>query len=336
MAGLEVDVPDVVKVTAEGIVIQFDPGLTGAAGRSQELVRINSAKVLFPKFGVQGEIRPFDPSTGHNVTLGPNDASTGLIPGLVVRRNGFTIGTAELSIGREDTSGGALTTASSQKKITFGDILEFDDLRIGVNNFEVNFDATNPVVFNGSIFVASGGAKFFPGRPFSAELKDRDTADDVNPDGTPNDEAVRLQLTFSQGKVSSFQFQVDTMVIHLSSFVTLTATDLRLDTGAAANQELISFQSVGAVVMWASAALHTPSPLLSRRWLVSGRSGSSGAWQTCVLAFGLMPNGSSMSARFLSPSPLASVSTTAASAKARTTKMSLPSSPSSRSSAWFE
>src|SRR5207245_1428218 len=100
VAGLEVDVPDVVKVTAEGIVIQFDPGLTGAAGRSQELVRINSAKVLFPKFGVQGEIRPFDPSTGHNVTLGPNDASTGLIPGLVVRRNGFTIGTAELSIGR--------------------------------------------------------------------------------------------------------------------------------------------------------------------------------------------------------------------------------------------
>ncbi|PYQ01027.1 MAG: hypothetical protein DMF83_26620, partial [Acidobacteria bacterium] len=160
----------------------------------------------------------------------------------------FTIGTAELSIGREDTSGGALTTASSQKKITFGDILEFDDLRIGVNNFEVNFDATNPVVFNGSIFVASGGAKFFPGRPFSAELKDRQTADDVNADGTPNDEAVRLQLTFSQGKVSSFQFQVDTMVIHLSSFVTLTATDLRLDTGAAANQELISFQSIGAVV----------------------------------------------------------------------------------------
>src|SRR5204862_7693715 len=140
----------------------------------------------------------------------------------VVRRNGFTIGTAELSIGREDTSGGALTTASSQKKITFGDILEFDDLRIGVNNFEVNFDATNPVVFNGSIFVASGGAKFFPGRPFSAEMKDRQTADEVNADGTPNDDDVRLQLTCSQGKVYSFQFIVDTMLIQLYILVSRT------------------------------------------------------------------------------------------------------------------
>src|SRR2546428_13751128 len=147
------------------------------------------------------------------------------------------------------SSGGALTsTTSGQRTIKFGSFLEFDDIRIGVNNFEVNFDAESPVVFNGSIFVASGGAKFFPGRPISATITDRQTADDVNPDGTPNDEAIRLQLTFSNGRVDSFQFQVDTLVIHLSSFVTLTARELRLDTGAAADQELISFQSIGALV----------------------------------------------------------------------------------------
>ena len=87
-------------------------------------------------------------------------------------------------------------------------------------------------------------------------------------------------------------------------------------------------------VVFASAALHTPSPFRSLRWLVSGLFGSSAVVQTPPTGFS--PNGSSMSARFFSPSPFASVSTTAASAKARTMKLSLPSSPSSRSSAWFE
>ncbi|MCB1127981.1 MAG: hypothetical protein KDM81_15915, partial [Verrucomicrobiae bacterium] len=171
------------------------------------------------------------------------------IPGLVVRQNGFTLGRAELAYGIDDVSStNQLSGTNGQRQIRLGNILEFDDIRIGVTNFEVNFDAANPVQFNGSIYIASGGAKFFPGRPISATIKDRTSADDKNIDGTPNTEALKLQLSFTDGRVDSFQFEVDTLEVTIGTFVTLRAVGFSLDTGAADNKEIVSFISVGAQV----------------------------------------------------------------------------------------
>ncbi len=234
--------PDVVDITAEGVEIKYDP----AGDRTQELVKVNSATILLPSFGVRGTIRPFDPNTGRNVD--PASTSSGLIPGLVVRPNGFSIGVAELAFGIDDPNRAPLTSTTGQSKISFGGIVEFDDLRVGVQNFTVNFDAANALDFNGSIYVASGGARFMPGRPFSAAITDRATADDRNSDGSPNDEAIRLQLSFTDGKVDSFQFRIDTMSIQLGNFVTLTARDFFLDTGAEDDEEMVSFQAIGAKV----------------------------------------------------------------------------------------
>ena len=93
IASLEAHVPDVVDIFAEGIDIKYDP----KGPRSQELLKINSATVFFPKLNVRGVIKPFDPNIGRNVE--DTGQTSGVIPGLVVRLNGFTIGTAELGFG---------------------------------------------------------------------------------------------------------------------------------------------------------------------------------------------------------------------------------------------
>ena len=123
-------------------------------------------------------------------------------------------------------------------EIAFGDILEFDDLRIGVTNFKVTFG--EDLDFDGTIFIASGGAKFLPGRPVSATLSDRITAEPDLAPGLPDTEAVRASLEFEGGEVKGFIFEVDTLRITLGSFLTLTATDLFIDTGAEADEELVS------------------------------------------------------------------------------------------------
>src|SRR5204863_7959011 len=84
VAALEVVVPDVVQINAEGIDIHYDPANKRP---DQELVRIDNATILFPKFGITGSISPFDPTPGV-----PGDE----IPGLIVRSNGFTLGTAQI------------------------------------------------------------------------------------------------------------------------------------------------------------------------------------------------------------------------------------------------
>ncbi|MDB4411102.1 hypothetical protein N9182_00820, partial [bacterium] len=232
---LEIDVPDVVNVTARGITINYDPafGAEGSetAGMAQELVKIDNAVIQIPAVNIQGTL---------------NDVT--------IRDNGFTLGNAEICYGCLDSpnSGTALNddgTARSDQNtaIKFGSILEFDDIRIGVNDFTVNFDAENPVDFDGEIYIASGGVRFLPGKAFSGTLSDRNDASDVT-NGVQNTEAVRATLSFTNGKVDSFKFHVDTLELNLSSFVTLRATDFMLDTGAADDEALVSFMSVGATV----------------------------------------------------------------------------------------
>jgi hypothetical protein len=210
VAQLEVVVPNVVEGRAQGIVVQYDP----AADKTQELVRIDRATLTFPKFGVSGEIAPFDPD--------PKKQGDE-IPGLVVRGDGFTLGQAELSFGPANG-------------IQLGSILQFDDLRVGVTNFRVNFDPANVVpAFDGSIYFASGGARFFPGSTlFNASILDRDAADDVDVDGAPNTEAMRADLEFESGEVKGLVFEVDTLNVNVgigtSLGLTLNARDFQLNT----------------------------------------------------------------------------------------------------------
>ena len=234
---LEIDVPEVVNVTANGININYDPsfGAEGSAteGMAQELVNISGAVIIkVPSVNIQGTLQ-----------------------GLVIRDNGFTLKTAEICYGCLDSTknnGTALnadgTVASNQKAaIKIGTILEFDDIRIGVDDFTVNFDAEKAVDFDGEIYIASGGARFLPGKAISGTLSDRNDATDVT-DGVQNTEAVRATLTFTAGKVDAFKFDADTLELNLSSFVTLRATGFMLNTGANADEALVSFISVGATV----------------------------------------------------------------------------------------
>ena len=159
---------------------------------------------------------------------------TAASPGLVVYTDGFDIGEAQL-IYKPGGGGGSNTSADDAgggpARSASRGILEFDDLRIGVTNFKVTFGQA--VDFNGTIFVASGGAKFLPGKPVSATITDRLSAEpDIAP-GVPDTEALRLGLEFENGKVKGFIFEVDTLRITLGSFLTLTATGVDINTSAA-------------------------------------------------------------------------------------------------------
>ena len=116
----------------------------------------------------------------------------------------------------------------------FGSILHLDDIRIGVTNFDVNFDdpLSTFTKFSGSIVFATGGAVLLPGKPTSAVISDRLTADDKNPDGTANTEAMRAELKFDEGKVAALIFRVDTLKLTIADVLTLTAQDFNLNTGA--------------------------------------------------------------------------------------------------------
>src|SRR5205085_9836227 len=97
---------------------------------------------------------------------------------------------------------------------------------------------------SGGIYVASGGAKFLPGKPISATITHRPNNNAQS--SASNTEAIRLTLTFSNGHVDSFRFDIDQMKIQLGSFLTLSGTDLHLNTGAADNEEMLHVGSIAA------------------------------------------------------------------------------------------
>ncbi|HPV80387.1 MAG TPA: hypothetical protein PLK64_11350, partial [Dermatophilaceae bacterium] len=248
VASLEAEIPNLAKLTAEGILVGYDP----AADDSQELIRINSATLTLPKFGITGSIRPYDPAQASNIAannIRANDEPMlGVIPGLSIRGNGFSLGTAELAYGLPPEAGG-LTPSSGvvDEKITFGGILELADIRVGVSGLTVTFGTET--TFTGLIYIASGGAKLFPNGAFGATISDRLTADDRRPDGTADTEAFRIAVTFAAGKVQAFQMSIDTLEVRLGTFVTLTARDFLLDTGAAGTSDrMVQFGSIGAKV----------------------------------------------------------------------------------------
>ncbi|HEX6130520.1 MAG TPA: hypothetical protein VF044_02260, partial [Actinomycetota bacterium] len=220
VAGLEVLVPDVLRITGSNIVINYDPN----AAASVPIVTVGSASIEFPTFGITGSITDFR-----------------------IRRNGFDLGSFEIKY----RPGGTTNTVGTNgpQTIRFGSILELDDIRIGVTNFSVTFGQA--IDFDGTIYIASGGVKLMPGSAFNATITDREGVETgpFLPGQTANNtEAIRAALEFENGRVKAFQFKADTMRIQLGSFVTLTAKDFFLDTGADATEELVAFTSLGAEV----------------------------------------------------------------------------------------
>ncbi len=249
---LEVVVPDVLVITAEGITVKYDPKSTDPG---QELIRIDEATITFLAFDVQGSIRTFDPTPGVNGTAGDE------IPGLSIRKNGFTLGVGEICYSCPPpagiqatstpppvtgTSSGA-ATSNPDGKIRFGSILVLDDIRFIIQNFSYTVD--QPVDFNGSIAIASGGAALNIGQSFSAVITDRpNAANDKRSDGSDDTEAIRLQLDFEGGRVKGFVFEVDTLKIRISNFIEISAVGFELNTAAGADEALVQFIQVGAKV----------------------------------------------------------------------------------------
>ncbi|MBI3447906.1 MAG: hypothetical protein HY049_03165, partial [Acidobacteria bacterium] len=241
VAGLDVNVPDVVRVTGSGIRVSYDPNYSAAknGGRAQELVVIDQASINFPKFGVTGIIDSF---------MGT--------PGLTIRDNGFKLGTALLQFGGTPPPPppGFPAAAPAPKPaggIKLGSLIEFDDLRVGVQNFDVVFDGSNPFAnFSGNIFIATGGAKFLPGRPVNAIISDR-----LSGEPAADTEAARVTLEFDSGHVKALLFSVDTFRVQLGSFLTLSGRDLKINTGAKGTEELVSFASIAAEVTIGSLVL---------------------------------------------------------------------------------
>jgi hypothetical protein len=156
-----IEIPNALKVTGSGIIFNWDPNYDPAenGGARQRLLVVQQASITFPAFGITGQINP-------------NDGS----PGLVVYTDGFDIGEAQLIYKPGATGPNAMSqTSGATGKIGIAGILEFDDLRVGVTNFKVTFGQA--VDFDGTIFFASGGAKFLPGKPVSAIISDRLSAE---------------------------------------------------------------------------------------------------------------------------------------------------------------
>ncbi|MBI3875270.1 MAG: hypothetical protein HY300_04795, partial [Verrucomicrobia bacterium] len=219
VSGLTVDVPDVVHVEASNIRVQYDP----AGADTQELVRIDSATISFPKVHLAGQISPYN--TG-----------TEVLPGLVVRRDGFKLGQAEIIYGGTVTAGSTAATnttpnAAANDPIRIGP-LTFNDIRVGVTNFEVLFNGSNPFAgFNGSIFFASGGASLTLGSAFTASVTARA--------GSATGEALRVDLQFENGRVKGVVFMADTLTLTFGSshFLTLTAKDFTIDSSKAGTDD---------------------------------------------------------------------------------------------------
>ncbi|MCG8701351.1 MAG: hypothetical protein MI922_25075, partial [Bacteroidales bacterium] len=214
VSDLAITVPEVLTAKASGILVQYDPD----GNENQELIRIDRAQLDFALFPVSAEISPYQD---------PNDP-TRMIPGLIVRSNGFGLGQAQFLY---------------DQSLGFQSSLTLDDLMIGVTDFEVDFDSG--ITFEGSIYVASSGADFFSGK---ARITDRDTADDRNTDGSENTEALRAELTFNDyGRLDALIFQADSINLLVGDILTLTAQDFALDTGAGSDEQMVSFSSLGAI-----------------------------------------------------------------------------------------
>ncbi|MEW6157129.1 MAG: calcium-binding protein, partial [Verrucomicrobiota bacterium] len=223
---LTATVPDVVVATANGISIKYDPANTTG---TQELVRIQSASITFPKFDITGSISEFD----HD-----GNASTPKLPGLQIRQDGLRFGRATLKYGPSplnslppSTAQGAMpapTTMTPSNGVTgtpainLGSVLTIQNISISVSDFEVLF--SGGINFDGDITVAFGNSDFLPNQPFNIKL--RDTVNDAD------DIAISSSFDFEDGRVIGFQLAVDSLEMQFGQWVKIGATTLTIDTRA--------------------------------------------------------------------------------------------------------
>lgn len=246
---LELAVDGIIEARATGIEVGYDPNYDPAQDTENErsdltgqtLLVVEEISVTIPVIGLTGSVSPYDPDGA-----GPAEE----IPGLVVWENGFRIGTATLTYGVDSSEPGASAASSSDGNggtIGIGGIIEFDDIRVGITNFEVI--AGQEFSFDGDIFIASGGASFFPGSAVSASFRDRTSGTALSGKSEAEDtEAVRAVLEFTDGSPSGFVFYADTFQISFGSVLQITAEDLYINTSASASEEVVSFASIGAAL----------------------------------------------------------------------------------------
>ena len=172
------------------------------------------------------------PGPGHD--SGESDDT--FIPGLTVRGDGFKLGQATLIV--RPTSGAPIDL--------FG-LLQFDDLRIGVSELRRH-------VRSGRHAVARRRQwdhlrlrrRQVPARQAGQRpITDRTDAEATDRRACTDTEAVRATVEFAVGLQASRRTRCK---INIGSFLTLTARDFMLDTGAGRDQALVSFASVGAEV----------------------------------------------------------------------------------------
>ncbi|HCP10758.1 MAG TPA: hypothetical protein DIT89_00340, partial [Planctomycetaceae bacterium] len=221
VGSLKLNVVDVLLAEATGVTIQYNPerdtdndGSVSAAEQTaydnQQILVLQNASVTITKLDVTGSLRPHTRRDGT------------VIPGLVVRNNGFHLGEAEIMYSGD---------------LDFGSVLNLDDVRAGITDFGVSF--TGGVAFNGEVYIASGGAQLFPGRTFSMTFADGSDADT---------EAVRAGLTFRDGVPAGFKFNSDQMSMKFGDFLTVSGSKILINTEATGSEYVVSIGAITAEV----------------------------------------------------------------------------------------
>ncbi len=173
VASLDAQIPNVARLQATGIKVTYDP--KGAA--DQEIVKVNTATITFPSFGITGSIRPYDPATSSNIPKNNDRGSRRRGDSRASRSTATASGSARPNsptAWRRRPPGSvpdpnALTPTAPDKKITFGGILELDDIRIGISGLDVRFPAdgaaaTDTAGFTGRDLHRHGRREALPGQ----------------------------------------------------------------------------------------------------------------------------------------------------------------------------
>ncbi len=205
---LEFTIPDVLSITGTTIDITYDPNGTD----DQEIIVVDTLTITITPIHLTGTL-------GHYTR--PSDGTD--MPGLVIRNNGFAIGSA--SITYEDT-------------IAISTFLEIEKITAGVNGLELIYGTT--FSFTGEIFIAADGAILFKGSEFESSITDGPDA------GT---EALRATISFSDGTPSGFIFSADQFSFKLGTVLTLSGSGMMIDSGAGATDEVVAFTSLGAKIV---------------------------------------------------------------------------------------
>ena len=200
VGSLSVKIPNILEVTGTNIDINYDPnGLD-----SQEFLRTSDL----------------------SMTIFPLNNLTAKVTDLVIRGDGFSIGSASLS--------GNVDIGSGSSKI-----LSLTAFTFGVTNVNVYTDG-RPSPFSGTIFITADAATLFPdSTKFNFSITDGPDAGTV---------ALSMVLTFKDGMPNGFTFNADQFSFALGTYLTVNGSNIAINSNAAANEEVVSFDSLGVKI----------------------------------------------------------------------------------------